>query len=236
MSAWCRSSLARVAASAGKPPAAVIPAAELHMSAEQIKFGTDGWRGIIADEFTDENVRLVARAIASYVLKNEHPGKGLVVGHATRFGSPRFAQTVSEALAAAGIPVRLADDYTPTPALSYGVKHLGAAGGVVVTSSHNPWAWNGIKYKAGYGGSATPAIIKKIEAELRAGAAPTTAKAAQIVKTDFKIPYVEAISKFVDLPRIAKSNFKFAVDVMYGAVRGVLAAIFRKHGISFIEV
>src|SRR5438067_2670155 len=218
------------------PPAALVGASDLDMSAEQIKFGTDGWRGIIADDFTDENVRLVARAIASYVLKNEDPGKGLIVGYDTRFGSPRFAQIVSEELVGAGIPVRLADDYTPTPALSYAVKHFGAAGGVVVTSSHNPWAWNGIKYKAGYGGSATPAIIKKIEAELHAGTAPTTAKAAQIVKTDFKIHYVEAISKFVDLPRIAKSNFKFAVDVMYGAGRGVLAEMFRKHGSSFIEV
>src|SRR5438067_1083512 len=206
------------------------------MSAEQIKFGTDGWRGIIADDFTDENVRLVARAIASYVLKSEDSGKGLVVGYDTRFGSPRFAQIVSEELAAAGIPVRLADDYTPTPALSYGVKHLGAAGGVVVTSSHNPWAWNGIKYKAGYGGSATPAIVQKIEAELRAGARPKAAGIAEIIKTDFKSPYVEAIAKFADLPRIARSNFKFAVDVMHGAGRGVLAGIFSQHGISFVEV
>src|SRR5438477_10561470 len=87
----------------GQPPAALIPASELHMSAEQIKFGTDGWRGIIADDFTDENVRLVARAIASYVLKSEDSGKGLVVGYDTRFGSPRFAQIVSEESAAAGI-------------------------------------------------------------------------------------------------------------------------------------
>src|SRR5256885_5369089 len=119
------------------PPAALVPASDLHMSAEQIKFGTDGWRGIIADDFTDENVRLVARAIGSYVLKNEDAGKGVIVGYDTRFGSPRFAQIVSEELVGAGIPVRLADDYTPTPALSYAVKHFGAAGGGVVTSSHN---------------------------------------------------------------------------------------------------
>src|SRR5437868_9272111 len=206
------------------------------MSAEQIKFGTDGWRGIIADDFTDENVRLVARAIATYVLKNEDPGKGLVVGYDTRFGSPRFAQIVSEELAAAGIPVRLADDYTPTPALSYGVKHLGAAGGVVITSSHNPWNWNGVKYKAGYGGSATPAIINKIEAELRAGANPKAPHPADIAETDFKQPYIAAISKFADLELIARSNFKFAIDVMHGAGRGVLAGIFRQRGISQVEI
>ena len=137
------------------------------MSAEQIKFGTDGWRGIIADDFTYENVRLAAQAIANYVLKNEDPFRGIVIGYDTRFGSQRFARLVAESLVAAGIPVWLADDYTPTPALSYGVKNLRAAGGVMITSSHNPWNWNGVKYKANYGGSATTGIIRKIEAELR---------------------------------------------------------------------
>jgi phosphomannomutase len=206
------------------------------MSAEQIKFGTDGWRGLIADDYTYENVRLAVQAIASYVLKNEDASKGLVVGYDTRFGSPRFARLAAETLAEAGINVRLANDYTPTPAISFGVKHFGAAGGVVITSSHNPWQWNGVKYKAGYAGSATPAIIKKIEAELRAGAAPKAAKPAEITETDFKAPYIEAITKFADLERIAKSGFKYAVDVMYGAGRGVLAQIFRERGISFVEI
>jgi len=206
------------------------------MSASQIKFGTDGWRAIIADDFTYENIRLVSRAIASHVLKNEDAGKGLVVGYDTRFGSPRFARLVSETLAAAGIPVRLSADHTPTPAVSYAVKHFGAAGGVVVTSSHNPWQWNGIKYKAGYGGSATPAIIGKIEAELRAGADPKAAKAAEIAEIDLNAPYVEAISRFADLERIAKSNFKFAIDPMHGSGRGVLAGIFRARGVSHIEI
>ena len=206
------------------------------MSAEQIKFGTDGWRGLIADDYTYENVRLAAQAIASYVLKNEDASKGLVLGYDTRFGSPRFARLTAETLAEAGINVRLAKDYTPTPALSFGVKHFGTAGGVVITSSHNPWQWNGVKYKAGYGGSATPAIIKKIEAELRAGAAPKAAKAGAIIDTDFKSPYIEAITKFADLDRIARSGFKYAVDVMYGAGRGVLAKIFCDRGISFTEI
>src|SRR5690348_12393069 len=113
------------------------------MSAEQIKFGTDGWRGLIADDYTYENVRLAVQAIASYVLKNEDASKGLVLGYDTRFGSPRFARLAAETLAEAGITVRLANDYTPTPALSFGVKHFGAAGGVVITSGHNPWQWNG---------------------------------------------------------------------------------------------
>ena len=114
------------------------------MLAEQIKFGTDGWRGIIADDFTYENVRLAAAAIASYVLKHEDPKKGLVLGYDTRFGSPRFARLAAETIAQGGIAVKLPNDYTPTPAISYAVKHLGATGGVVITSSHNPWNWNGV--------------------------------------------------------------------------------------------
>src|SRR5436190_5277284 len=106
---------------------------------QQIKFGTDGWRGVIADDFTFDNVRRVAGAIASYVLKNEDPRRGLLVGYDTRFGSRRFAEAVSEVLSGAGIPVKLANNYTPTPALSYGAVHQKAAGAVMVTSSHNPY-------------------------------------------------------------------------------------------------
>ncbi len=206
------------------------------MPQEQIKFGTDGWRAVIADDFTFENVRLASSAIASYILKNEDPAKGLVVAYDTRFQSGRFAQLVAETVAAAGIPVRLAHESTPTPALSYAVKNLGAAGGVVVTSSHNPWNWNGIKFKAKYGGSATPAIIAKIEGELRAGAAPKAATPAKITETDFKQPYIEAITKFADLDLIARARFKFAIDAMYGAGRGMLAGIFRERGIEFLEI
>jgi len=160
--------------------------------AQEIKFGTDGWRGILADDFTLENVRRVAGAIASYVLQKETASKGLVIGYDTRFLSRRFAEATAEVVAAAGIPVKLADDYTPTPAVSYAIKHLGAAGGVVVTSSHNPWNWNGIKYKASYGGSATTDIIRFLEEEVRAGAAPTGPK-ANIEPADFKPAHVAAL-------------------------------------------
>ena len=145
---------------------------------KQIKFGTDGWRGIIADDFTFENVRRVAGAIASYILKNEDPAGGVVVGYDTRFASQTIARVAAEVLAGAGIPVILASDYSPTPAISYAVKQRHAAGGVVITSSHNPWNWNGVKFKAKFGGSATPAIMKAIEDELNAGARPTGKKAA----------------------------------------------------------
>ena len=204
----------------------------------QIKFGTDGWRGLIADDFTFDNVRRVAAAIAGYVLKHEDPARGVVVGYDTRFLSDRAARTVAEVIAAAGIPVLLANDYVPTPTVSYNVKKLGAAGGVMVTSSHNPWNWNGVKFKAKFGGSATPAIMKSIEDELatdvmpsdrsptpshrtRLGEPPAKIPTATIEEVDLKPAYVEAVSEFADLDLIRGANFKFAIDSMYGSGRGV---------------
>jgi phosphomannomutase len=121
-----------------------------------VKFGTDGWRGIIADDFTYENVRVAARAIAHYVIEHEDAKAGVCVGYDTRFGSKSFARVVAEVLAGAGIPVALANKVTPTPELSFAVRGRKAAGGVMITSSHNPAEWNGVKYKASYGGSGSP--------------------------------------------------------------------------------
>jgi alpha-D-glucose phosphate-specific phosphoglucomutase len=202
--------------------------------ATEIKFGTDGWRGVIADDYTFDNVRRVGNAIAHYVHASEDPAKGLVVGYDTRFGSRNFAEAISEVLAASGITVHLSDDYTPTPALSYAVVNLGVAGGVMITSSHNPWNWNGVKYKAGYGGSATPAIIKSIETAL--DTQKIERSGGKVLTADFKAPYVAAVKKFVDLAAIQKAGFKFAVDVMFGSGRGVLNGIFTEAGIDFIEI
>jgi phosphomannomutase len=202
---------------------------------DDIKFGTDGWRGIIADDYTFENVRRVAGAIAAYVLKKEQPKKGIVIGYDTRFGSRRFAEATAEVIAHAGIPVKIANDYTPTPALSYAVKTQGAAGGVMITSSHNPWNWNGVKFKATYGGSATPGIIGQIEAEVRAGSMPKGTP-AKIEEADLKTPYVAAITKFADVDKIARANFKFAIDCMYGSGRNVLAEIFAARGVQHVQI
>jgi alpha-D-glucose phosphate-specific phosphoglucomutase len=200
-----------------------------------IKFGTDGWRGIIADDFTFDNVRRVAGAIAAYILKHEDARRGAIVGYDTRFISPQAARISAEVLAAAGVPVKLANDYTPTPAISFAVKQREAAGGVVITSSHNPFNWNGMKFKGKFGGSGTPAIMKAIEDELDAGAMPIGQKAA-IEEVDLKKPYIEAISRFADLDAIAKANFKFAVDSMYGSGRGVLTGIFSERGIRHVTI
>jgi alpha-D-glucose phosphate-specific phosphoglucomutase len=202
---------------------------------QEIKFGTDGWRGIIADDFTFDNVRRVAGAIASYVLKYEDASHGVFIGYDTRFASQRAAQTAAEVISAAGIPVKLANDYVPTPAVSYAVKTNNAAGGVMVTSSHNPWNWNGMKFKGKFGGSATPAIMKKLEDELRAGAMPQDAKAS-IEETELKTPYIAAICRFADMDMIGKAKLKVAIDSMYGSGRGVLAGIFRDHGVQHVAI
>lgn len=208
------------------------------MKNSPVSFGTDGWRGIIAEDFTFENVRLAAAAIAHYLLAHpEADGElrsGACIGWDTRFGSQAFARAVAEVLAEAGIAVTLAPRVTPTPALSYAVRTRKAAGGVMITSSHNPAEWNGVKYKAWYGGSGRPAIMTEIASYLDKPL-PRAPKAA-IVEADFVPEYVEAISAFADLPLIASAGLKFAIDSMYGAGGGILAGIFAKIGVNFVEI
>ena len=205
------------------------------MSHPQIKFGTDGWRAVIADDFTFANVRTAAEAIAAYVHAKEDPAKGLFIGYDTRFGSRAFARACAEVVAATGIPVLLANDITPTPALSYGVRGLSAAGGIMITSSHNPAQWNGVKYKAWYGGSGKPSIIAEIESFLGQPVAKALQPAA-IEEYDFLPAYLGAIESFVDLDLIARSGLKFAVDSMYGAGRTILSEIFTRLGVDHVQI
>ena len=200
-----------------------------------VKFGTDGWRGIIADDFTYANVRVAARAIAHYVLKNEDAKRGVCIGYDTRFGSRSFARVAAEVLATAGIPVFLASEITPTPALSYAVRMRKAAGGVMITSSHNPPEWNGVKYKASYGGSGRPVIMAAIESYLDVPL-PDAETKARIEGVNFNPEYITALARFVDLEAIRKSGYKFLIDCMYGCGRGVLAGIFTRAEIPFVEI
>ncbi len=206
----------------------------------QIKFGTDGWRGIIADDFTFANVRTAAEAVAAYVhgrlgSVQEDPAKGLCIGYDTRFGSKAFARACAEVVAATGIPVLLANDITPTPALSYGVRQQGAAGGIMITSSHNPAQWNGVKYKAWYGGSGKPSIIAEIESFLGKPVA-RIAQPAEIREFDFLPDYLTAIENFADLELISECGFKFAVDSMYGAGGTILSEIFTRLGVDHVQI
>jgi phosphomannomutase len=210
------------------------------MAHPQIKFGTDGWRGVIADDFTFANVRTAAEAVAAYLhaqtsSKDEDPSRGICIGYDTRFGSKAFARACAETVAATGIPVALANDITPTPALSFGVRGRKASGGIMITSSHNPAQWNGVKYKAWYGGSGKPSIIAAIEGHL-GEAVPKAAKPAAIEEVDFLPAYLAAIESFADLDLIAKSGMKFCIDSMYGAGRTILSDIFTRIGVDHVQI
>jgi phosphomannomutase len=200
-----------------------------------VKFGTDGWRGIIADDFTFANVRVAAGAIANYVLEHEDAKAGVCIAWDTRFGSRSFARAVAEVLAAAGIPVQIAKEITPTPALSFAVRERKAAGGVMITSSHNPAEWNGVKYKATYGGSGKPSIMSAIESYLMKPV-PKAATGAAIEEVDFAPEYIAALERFVDLKAIKESGSRFLIDVMYGAGRGVVAGILSRAGVPCVEI
>jgi len=206
----------------------------------QIQFGTDGWRGIIAEDFTYENVRKVAYAIARYVVRSEQPANGVLVGFDTRFGSERFARVAAETVAMTGTPVWLASGACPTPAISLLVRERAAAGAIQITASHNPYRWNGVKYKASYGSSASPAIVARIESELenvlRAGVPPLPPRKELIHSLDVRTPYLEALEKLVDWDRLHAAKFRFVADPMHGAGRGILQELFARHGVMCDEI
>ena len=205
-----------------------------------IRFGTDGWRGVIADDFTFENVRKVAFAIARYVVRAEKLERGVIVGYDNRFGSERFAQAVAETIAMAGVPVWLSTSPCPSPAVSLLVRQRGAAGGVMITASHNPYRWNGVKFKASYGSSALPAIVEQIEHELARvqvhGLPNLPPRPGQIQPLDLLAPYVDTIDKLVDWEKLQAARLRFVVDPMHGAARGLLISLMRRHGIACEEI
>src|SRR5438132_1088333 len=128
-----------------------------------IKFGTDGWRAIIADEFTFANVRACAQATARYFLDAGVASRGIVVGYDTRFASEEFAAAVAEVLAANGVPVQLCDRSAPTPVIGFNIRRLKAGGGIVITSSHNPALYSGFKVRTEQASAASPEVLAQIE-------------------------------------------------------------------------
>jgi phosphomannomutase len=206
----------------------------------QIRFGTDGWRGVIAEDFTTANVRQVATAIARYVIRAEKPQSGVLVGYDARFGGPLFARAAAEAVSATGTPVWLADGPCPSPALSLLVRQREAAGGIMITASHNPPRWNGVKYKASYGSSALPGIVAEIEKELALvladGARPLPPRKDLIHSLHVRAPYLETVSKLIDWERLKERKFRFVVDPMHGAACGLLPEVCARHGVICDEI
>ena len=205
-----------------------------------IKFGTDGWRGVIAEDYTFANVRTVSYAIARYVVRHEQPTRGVLVGYDTRFGSENFARVAAEAVAMTGTPVWLAEKACPSPALSLLVKQRGAAGGIMITASHNPYKWNGVKFKASYGSSALPSIVAKVEEELkvvlRDGVPALPPRKDLLQSLDVLTPYLERIQKLVDWDRIRAAKMHYVVDPMHGAARGLLRELMTRHGVACDEI
>ena len=195
-----------------------------------IRFGTDGWRGLIARDFTFDNVALCAQGVASCLRQEGLTDRGLVVGYDTRFASYEFACCVAEVLAGNGIPSFLATRAAPTPVVSYNILHRKAAGAAVITASHNPALWNGFKYKPDYAGSATPEItgrleraIEKAQAEGVASLPLSQARDRGLVQDIDPIPsYMEHVASLVDLDAIRQGGLKVVVDAMYGAGAGYL--------------
>jgi phosphomannomutase len=205
-----------------------------------IRFGTDGWRGILAEDFTYANARIVAHAIARYVVRGEDARKGVLIGYDHRFASDSVARVVAEAISSSGTPVWLADKPCPTPAISLLVRHRKASGGVVITASHNPYRWNGIKYKASYGSSALPSIVAQIENELcvvqRDGVPPLPPRKDLIQGLEPRAPYLDTIEKLVDWQRVRDAKFRFVSDPMHGAAAGLLPELFKRNGIVCDEI
>jgi phosphomannomutase len=205
-----------------------------------IKFGTDGWRGIIAEEFTFANARTVAQAISRYVVRGEDARKGIIVGFDHRYASDTIARFVAEVISSTGTPVFLCDKPCPTPAVSQLVRERKAAGGVVVTASHNPYCWNGIKYKASYGSSALPSIVAQIENELafvESSNIPQLPPRPKLIQPlEPRSPYLDTLEKLVDWDRIRKANFRFVSDAMYGSAAGLLPELFRRNGVHCDEI
>jgi len=197
-----------------------------------IKFGTDGWRGIIADEFTVDNVRRVAQGTADYIKKNFPNNLSVVLGHDCRFAGELFAENTARVLNANGIKVKMAKGYVSTPMISLGAVKLGSALGVIITASHNPPAYNGFKLKAHYGGPSSPAVIDAVEQAIPdtlVGGLKTHAEncaAGMVEYVDLETMYVNEVESKFNIPLIKESKMEFAYDAMYGAGQNVMRRIF----------
>ena len=199
--------------------------------ASDIRFGTDGWRAIIAEDFTFANVARCAQGLADYLKNLGNADQGLVVGYDTRFLSRKFAETVAGVCAGNGIRVYLSKKAAPTPVMSFNVLHFRAAGAAIITASHNPGIWNGFKFKPEYAGSATQEITDQLEAAIKAGPGPTFVPLERardqglIVDIDPDPPYLERIGALVDLQAIRDAGLAVLVDAMFGAGGGYLPGL-----------
>jgi phosphomannomutase len=208
------------------------------LCSETPRFGTDGWRAIIADTFTFENVRKIAAAMSRFLRNTGQNAKPVVVGYDTRFLSAEFARAFAETAARCGSIVYLSRAVTPTPMLSYAVRHHRAALGVMITASHNPYHYNGIKFKGPYGGPATVDITRAIEEYLHALGSDTLAHdlGGRLVEKDFSQAYWSQVEKFVDMKYVKKFQGPVVFDAMHGAGIGTVDKILQKARVPVIAI
>ncbi|MBI4199575.1 MAG: phosphoglucomutase/phosphomannomutase family protein [Chloroflexi bacterium] len=198
-----------------------------------IRFGTDGWRGIIGWDFTAHNVRACARGVARLLARSDLASRGLVVGYDTRFASESFAAEVAQVTTGSGVRTLLCERAAPTPTVSYNIVHHQAGGGAIITASHNPAPWSGFKYKPDYAGSASPQVIEALEAEIQGAIQepfPLLSLAAAreqhlLLDIDPAPPYLDHIARLVDLPSLRASGLTVGVDAMFGAGAGYLSRL-----------
>jgi alpha-D-glucose phosphate-specific phosphoglucomutase len=222
--------------------------------ASPIKFGTDGWRGIIAEDFTFDNVRICAQAVAEYLKQNGLDKQGLVIGYDTRFASEDFAAAAAEVIAGNNIKVHLCLKPAPTPVVSFTVPATKSAGAIMITASHNPGSWNGFKYKSQDGASAPGEITSQIEGNI----APLTQtlslkgggrgvgvrrlaldKALKKGLVDYVDPspaYFDRLSWFVDVEELRRQKLNIIVDPMYGAGIGYFKAVLQDGNLRITEI
>ncbi len=205
----------------------------------KIAFGTDGWRAQIDDSFHEQNVERVIQALADYWRRGRFSGSPAVIGYDRRRDSEAMARVVAEVLIANGFPVLLASQFCPTPTVSWMVKDRGAIGGVVITASHNPWQWNGIKFNEGFGGSASPEYTSAVEAELARslaeGQMPTRARGAAISTFNPKHDYFAELARWIDLERIKRSGLRVLNDPLFGAGTGYLRDLLGANSVDDIH-
>ncbi|MEE8638725.1 MAG: phosphoglucomutase/phosphomannomutase family protein [Candidatus Margulisiibacteriota bacterium] len=201
------------------------------MNTPLIKFGTDGWRARIAENFTFRNLRLVAQALADYLIEKKTAPKGIAIGYDNRFQSETFARIAAEICSGRGIQTHLFLHSAPAPAISFAVKNLNLAAGIMITASHNPPEWNGFKIKEDFGGSAFPQTTQAVEKKLQT-TLHITPSATNIKNFDPDPAYLEKIKSLVDLDLIGNRRLKIIVDPMHGSGAGY----FKKLGLPVIEI
>lgn len=198
-----------------------------------IKFGTDGWREIIADNFTMANVRRVSEATALW-LKSESESPSCTVGYDCRFGGKMFANETARILASRGVKVYLSNGFVSTPMVSLAAKKMNCTAGIIITASHNPPSYNGFKIKAGYGGPATPSVIEKVESLIAESEVNVSASLDELISLqhiehcNLEEMYLEHVRNSFDMDALESVSDRFIYDAMYGAGQNVIKKLFPK--------